>query len=400
MTEHARFSPSHLKLILACPGSVKYCEDNGIVGTTSEAAERGTLQHTGAEKLFLNGKLEPELRKQFTDAELDAVDTAVAAVYSLLDGDDWKTQLELTVYPFKSESLEKDCWGTADVVAWNPVTKHLIVVDYKFGYTYVLAIGNPQLKTYLLGALKEHPDAEKAEVVIIQPAHHLDPQVYVVNIPDLYKWRGEILVPKLEYAKSKNPKLTPGPWCSEAWCPANGNCPAQGEKTGELMEDFTKDNTPATIENGVTTVNVMPLDRLEEMVDKAAFIESFLKAARIQLTERIKQGEQATRFKLVPGRMSRKWTNEEEAEKFLRGQKLKDKERYTRKLLTPPQAEKVLKEKMAAVTRTKNRFEELVLKSQGNPSLVPIDDGRPALVFEDKLEDFVTEDEVDLSDLF
>ena len=402
-SEHAPFPPSKMGLTLSCTGWKKYCESAGIEeGGSSEAAERGTRLHELTEQLFTKGSLTPEQIGKTTTEDLEAVDSAMGAAITALHNDDdsYEIRCELKVYPFMDTDLEKDCWGTADLVAYDPVKKHLVVLDYKFGYKYVVALANPQLKVYLLGALREFPNAVSADVVIVQPAHSDDPQVYSVDLSDLIDWRDSIVIPKLQQAKMDTYALRPGSWCDSHYCPARGQCKAQLGKTEELIEDFL---VPVA-EGQVPAVSAgISMEELAAIVDKASFIEEFLKGAKAQLKERIKSGEVSETKKLVAGRRSRSWTNNEDAEKFLKGQKLKLADRYTHKLLSPPQAEKLLKEKLNSVTRTKNIFDGLVLWKEGEPMLVDASDGRAAIVYGDSMDDFVdvgeVKDDVDLSDL-
>ncbi len=114
---------------------------------------------------------------------------------------------------------------------------------------------------------------------------------------------------------------------------------------------------------------------------------------RGEAQSRMEAGADFVDFKLVRGRSSRAWTDEEAADKFLTNQKLKDKERHTYKLLTPPQAEKVLKEKLKK-TVTLNRFNSLVKKSEGKITYALRSSNKPEVVIDPVSE------LVDLEDLF
>ena len=52
MSKHAVYSPSRLHRIIACPGSVRLIEANGIVGKTSSYAEHGTMLHKYTEDML------------------------------------------------------------------------------------------------------------------------------------------------------------------------------------------------------------------------------------------------------------------------------------------------------------------------------------------------------------
>jgi len=98
------------------------------------------------------------------------------------------------------------------------------------------------------------------------------------------------------------------------------------------------------------------------------------------LESRAHAGDGAPGTKLVMGREgNRAWRNEEEAETFLKGQKLKLDERCDFKLKSPTKIEKLLKEKLEKTTRTRNRFEELVTRSAAKEVLALASDKRDAV---------------------
>ncbi len=102
-------------------------------------------------------------------------------------------------------------------------------------------------------------------------------------------------------------------------------------------------------------------------------VEEYLEALAIA-------GEPVEGTKLVLGREgNRAWANEEQADVFLKGQGLKQEDRYDFKLKSPTAIEKVLKDKLEKSTRTKNRFAELITRSPAKPVLALADDKREAI---------------------
>jgi hypothetical protein len=81
-------------------------------------------------------------------------------------------------------------------------------------------------------------------------------------------------------------------------------------------------------------------------------------------------------------RGNRAWTDEEEAAKLLRNRKLKADQMYTKKLISPAQAQKLLKPAQYEAV------ERLVEQKEGSPSLAPITDKREALSFAPVANDF------------
>ena len=113
--------------------------------------------------------------------------------------------------------------------------------------------------------------------------------------------------------------------------------------------------------------------------ERSKAIKSFLADVEELLEARALAGNPVPGTKLVEGRASnRAWSDETAAEVFLRGQGLKHEERFSYKLISPTQAEKLiaLKDKPK---RTQSRFSELVSRSPGKPVLALADDKRPAI---------------------
>jgi hypothetical protein len=88
--------------------------------------------------------------------------------------------------------------------------------------------------------------------------------------------------------------------------------------------------------------------------------------------ERLGNGEGFPGYKLVEGKSNRQWENIEEAEQLL--DKLIGPEQvFTRKIISPAQAEKVLGKKRAG------EIADLIVKPLGAPTLAPESDKRPAI---------------------
>ena len=99
------------------------------------------------------------------------------------------------------------------------------------------------------------------------------------------------------------------------------------------------------------------------------------------MSARLGQGEKIPGFKLVAGRRgARKWTDEAEVEKLMKGMRIKRDVMYTLKLITPTQFENTLKNGSDAFG--KGQIEKLrgcITQPEGKPSVVVESDPRPAL---------------------
>lgn len=119
-------------------------------------------------------------------------------------------------------------------------------------------------------------------------------------------------------------------------------------------------------------------ERLATLMDAADMIEGFAKAVRAEVERRLLAGKFTdARYKLVEGRMgNREFEDEEAAEAEMKAMRLKSYEMYIKKLITPPQAEKLLKEKNP---RKWEKLQKLIVQRQGKPSVAPSSDKRPTL---------------------
>ncbi len=104
-------------------------------------------------------------------------------------------------------------------------------------------------------------------------------------------------------------------------------------------------------------------------------IEGWCAAIKAEAFRRAEGGE-LPGFKLVSGkRGARAWASAEEAETTMKAMRLKVGEMYNLNLISPTQAEKLLKE----APRRWKRLQSLVTQPPGKPTLVPVADPRPAL---------------------
>lgn len=119
-------------------------------------------------------------------------------------------------------------------------------------------------------------------------------------------------------------------------------------------------------------------ERLATLLDAADFIEGFAKAVRAETERRLLAGKFTdARYKLVGGRMgNREYEDEEAAEAEMKAMRLKADEMYSKKIISPAQAEKLLKEKNP---RKWAKLQKLIVQREGKPSVAPASDKRPAL---------------------
>jgi len=141
-------------------------------------------------------------------------------------------------------------------------------------------------------------------------------------------------------------------------------------------------------------------ERLATLMDAADMIEGFAKAVRAELERRLLKGNFTdARYKLVEGRMgNREYEDEDAAEAEMKAMRLKSDEMYSKKIISPAQAEKLLKEKNP---RKWAKLQKLIVQRPGKPSVAPASDKRPALsmAIAEQFEELPAEVEDNFEDL-
>lgn len=126
-------------------------------------------------------------------------------------------------------------------------------------------------------------------------------------------------------------------------------------------------------------------DQLSAFMDQIPLIEDWCKAIRARVERELLHGNAIPGYKLVEGRKgSRKWSDESEVETAMKGLRLKAGEMYTKKLITAPQAEKLLK-------NSPDKWEKLsglITQAEGKPSVAPETDKRKEFVPTPVVDDF------------
>lgn len=391
---HARLGGSKAKRWINCPGSVQLESD--FPDTSSPYAREGSAAHELAEWALLEeadpqdriGDVIPIEYKEggevlvdnivVTEDMADHVDKYVKYVKSIhTDG----TQL-FVEQRFNLEDLDPPdpMYGTADAVVWDPEERVLEIADMKFGRGVVVeAEGNDQLRMYSLGAvvsLRKKP--AKIRATIVQPrAHHEDGVVRSdeFTFEELKAWKKEAWEAAEEAVNADEPTLQVGPWCK--FCKASAVCPAQREHAMTVAQDafVAAEEGDEELLPGPGT---LPQDQLLEILAAKDMVEDWFRAIHDHVVEQLQRGVEVPGYKLVEGRSNRRWTDEDEAEKYLAGKGLKQHERLKMKVISPYQAEKALKRAGFDLDRQR-KLDELITKPEGKPKLVQADHPKPAL---------------------
>ena len=373
MGEHALLSPSSASRWLNCPGSI--AAEQKFPDKTSKYAEEGTAAH-GLAYLCLSAGIEPGLYK---GKEIKGVKVDSAMVEHVENYIDFVTSIKGE--KFYEQKVDLGPWmpgqfGTADAVVIHH--RHMTVVDLKYGQgVQVDAEENPQMMLYALGALENYGflyDIEQVTVVAYQP--RIDNiSEWSVAMADLRKWGDEVVRPAAAQALTMTGCRVPGEKQCR-FCKARSTCVDLERFVSRTMgSDF--DNLDAAAD-----IPMLSDERIGQILGCKKMIVAWLGDIETHVISRILSGEGFPGWKMVAGRGSRKWNDEEMAAAFL--ELILGDKAYEKKLLSVAKAEKAAGKKVIA----KDDFQALVTKSKGSPTLAPESDPRPAVTAEDVSDDF------------
>lgn len=369
MAKHAFLSPSGASSWLKC--ELKPWLEKDLPDTGSEAADEGTAAHELAARCLVDGDnaidhVGAEIR--VGDSDWEVTDEMAGYVQQYLDYVRELPLLEMMVEQMihiVGITGEDEASGTADVVGLDGNTLH--IADLKFGYGYVSAKGNAQLRTYASGAVRQFATLFDISRVVL---HICQPRIAsfeseTLTIEELLDWEAETRkVAERILAGPAGLVATPGESQCK-FCRAKGSCPALRDHALAVVrvDDFT---------NLDAKIALLTNDDLAYIGPRLELIHDWCNGVRAEMERRQLGGQEITGWKVVQGKKgNRAWSDQEEAENWL--VPILGERAYTKKIVSPTQAEKLLK-KDFIVPRA-----SLVTQSEGRPAVVPVTDKRPAL---------------------
>lgn len=282
---------------------------------------------------------------------------------------------------YAERSYALDRWlpgnkGTADTIALVGRTLH--VVDLKYGKgVKVFAENNSQGRCYALGVLDEFEhlyDVDEVVITIHQPRlGHIDSETLTVD--ELYQWAKTTLAPA--YALSLEPDAPRIPGEKQCqFCKAKGNyelCP----DVEEYIQDGIRNGFPILDGDDAKLPPEVPLAL-------ASLAESWATAVKARALHMLEDGQPVVdshtgdEHKLVAGKSSRIWKDEEKAKNKLRYRNFKVADYMTEpQFKSVAQVEKLVGKKVFLSDAA--GFKDLVEKRAGKPSIAPMSDKRPAI---------------------
>jgi hypothetical protein len=375
---HALLSASGASRWINCTPSAKL-EDEYGERKSSTYAQEGTLAHELSELYLLkdtlgrineqdfNNRLEEIMANDLFSEEMLGVvplytdycadSLAEAKAVNPLAVMEIEQKLDLTEYVPES-------FGTADCVIIND--NLMEVIDLKYGKGVpVYAEWNKQLMLYALGALREYDtmyDISEVRVTIVQPRIN-NISSWQISVEELKKWADEELKPKADLAFEGKGELNAGDWCR--FCAVRNQCRKLYEQQLEIAKHEFAAPELLTDEEIADIVRRTP-----KLIEWANSIAEYAQ------TKTLNENKEWPGLKLVEGISRRKWIDEDKAMDaiFARCPELSEDEILTAKLKPITSIEKIIgKARFAEI------LSDVVIKPQGKPTLVPLEDKRPAM---------------------
>jgi len=354
---------------MTCPGSVTLSE--GIEDKSSSNADEGSMMHafaakcleTGTDAVGYVGQTDKDTGLILQVKQCMDVQFYVDQVREIVKATGGELQVEQRL-PIGWLTGEDGAHGTADAVIVTP--DELIIVDAKFGFKEVDADDNPQLMIYAAAAwdeLKVAYDFQRVRVVISQPRLLAKPE-FSFSMEELQKFIVGVAF-SAEYTRHNPDKYVPSEKGCQ-WCRAKAICPALRQ---QALADFDE-VVPETAHE----------DDLARVMSNANLIEGWIKAVRAEVERRLLGGIPVPGYKLVQGKKgNRAWADADVAEAALKAMRIKHDQMYDYKLASPTSIEKLAKADEIG-PRQWTKIQALITQSDGQPSVAPVSDKRPALV--------------------
>ncbi len=352
---------STAKRVMACPGSVALCAAMPPQ-VENEYMAKGTLCHNAMDRIFSSG-IPPKsvIGMQYAGQVLteEVYADKISTAMMLMDVLDPAGEMELaTETRVGFGSVLPDVFGTTDII--GRLTGRAVVLDWKFGDGVpVDAEENAQLMFYAAAAMRTKETmwafegVTEVELVIIQPPHIRRWTTTVQRI----KAFEQDLICAVSAAQKPNAKLVAGEHCR--FCAARPICP---EITGAVDRALK------------TKIDDLDTAQINAYLKNADVLEGWIKDLRALAFQMMDKGVTLPDWKLVSKRGTRKWTSESDAKAAMLALGVKESDVTVTELMSPAQAEKVLKKHKLALP------EDVVVSVSSGSTLAERSDPRPEVL--------------------
>ena len=368
--KHALLGASSAARWIACPPSARATEH--LPEETSEYAAEGTRAHELCEKALryklakweagIPFDLLSDWAQQSMPTEMfNAVCRYTSFIHELWVGFPCRPGV------FIEQEVDVSQWvpggfGTCDCLLIGDGILHII--DFKYGQGVpVNPEHNPQLMYYALGAYALFDGIDEVDTVrlsIVQPRMQEEPQTWELPLADLLTWAREVLQPAAELAWKGEGVYHPGGHCR--FCKAYPSCRAWQKQYGPLA-GFEPYPEPATLSD----------EELGEWLQKLERLAAYAKDLEEYAQQALLDGRSLPGWKLVQGRSTRKWTDQDAAFRQMEHDGIDEAMLYTRTPISLTAAEKMIGKKKFAETMS-----AFITPAPGAPKLAAASDPRPA----------------------
>jgi len=331
LTKHSSIvGGSTAKRVIGCPGSVALCAKMPPK-PSSKYADEGTLLHNVMDVILSTGQT-PESCIDMTYEGIkltqELIDEKVYPALAALDAVDPNKEMEYaTETRVGFGDLLPGVFGSTDLL--GRIGNRAFILDWKFGSGVpVDAEDNPQLMFYAAAAMRTpevqwvFDDCEEIECIIVQP-----PSVkrWVTDKKRIKAFEQELLM-AVKIAQLPDAPINTGDHCR--WCAAKPTCP---KMTG-------------AVERAVhAQLDILNVAQISEYLKKADMLEQWITDLRALAHQVLEAGKPVPGYKLVAKRAIRQWGDEDQALVAMLNEGIPEEELTTVKVISPAQAEKVLK---------------------------------------------------------
>ena len=354
---------STAKRVIACPASVKLAQAMPEGRRSSKYADEGTLCHNIMDAVLMDNRApEDFIGQTLNEVEVTAelIEAKVLPALAALDEIDPEKRMDFeceTVVGF-GEALP-GVFGSADLI--GRIGNRAIVLDWKFGDGVDVPVEeNPQAMFYAAAAMRTEASkwafdgATEIECIIVQPTAYKPVKRWVTGPSRIRAFERELFA-AVKAAMGPKPALVSGDHCR--WCPAKPTCPLLTGAVDRALQ---------------TQMAALDAPMIGQMLAKADLLEDWIKDIRGLAFDMMKAGVAVPGYKLVPKRATRQWVDPAKAQAALEGIGLDVSELTETKLVSPAQAEKVLKKRKLAMP------DDLIVAVSSGDTLATEDDPRPA----------------------
>jgi hypothetical protein len=352
---------STAKRVMNCPGSVALCAKMPPQ-PSSKYANEGTLLHNIIAEVLEHDKKPTEfLGTTYEDITFtkDLLEDKLYPALDLLNLVDPNCEMDIAVETRVGfGDFLPDVYGSTDLL--GRIGQRAIVLDWKFGDgVAVEAEENPQLMFYAAAAMRTpevqwvFDGATEIECIIVQPP---ELKRWVTTPERIKKFEQELKL-AVKLAQSDDAPLKVGDHCR--WCAAKPTCPLMTGAVDRAIHAQLDILNPAEI-----STYLRQADMLEQWITD-------LRALAHRILE---TGKPLPGYKLVAKRATRQWVDEDAALVAMLNDGIPEDELMTSKIISPAQAEKVLKKHGKQLPA-----DQVVAVSTGS-TLAPESDPRPAVL--------------------